>query len=361
MEPGAGRVRVPDQQRRGVGCEVGGHLAGQVEVRSRSRCRRRRPRSAAPPGRGARAASSSRGSPGSGGEAERVRPLPGPSDFSRPCARRPPQHAHARVAGVAVLGVADREQRSRPRRAPPTPASSAVAVDDRGGPSARRPRSAVPSSVEGPTGDGRRPTSRPGGVAGLDAGAARGGSGAPPANGSVDPAPELVAVGVGEPPDRRAVGGEGGGIGAAGPVGDLAVQVGGAVPDVDLGGAAGVGGVEAAVRGVAGPAGPRHPGRGEPGAPAVLASSSKRRSGTGATGWAGTPRSCRTMSNGRPGRPRLRTPPVRVAPAGWCRGRRLVSGPPVHRAPHRSTSHPTGGVRSGPKGCAVARGRSFPP
>src|SRR5439155_26053347 len=48
------------------------------------------------------------------------------------------------------------------------------------------------------------------------------------------PLTELVAVGVVEPPDVLAVRADRGVPGAVGPVGDLAVQVGGAVPGVDL-------------------------------------------------------------------------------------------------------------------------------
>ena len=147
------------------GDEVGGHLAGQVEVRSRSRCRRRRPRSAAPRGRGARAASSSRWSPATGANAERGEALAGAVGLLGD--RAPVGHAHhadVGVAGVAVLGVADREQGlvlgERRRR----PASSALRVDHRRRRRRRgAPRSGCPSSVDVPAATTERPTSSPAG------------------------------------------------------------------------------------------------------------------------------------------------------------------------------------------------------
>lgn len=84
------------------------------------------------------------------------------------------------------------------------------------------------------------------------------------------PGPELVAVGVVEPPDRRAVGRGGGVHRAVGAVGDLAVLTRRAVPRVDLPDAAGVRHVDVRVGCVERPVRHRHARRVEAGAPAGL-------------------------------------------------------------------------------------------
>ena len=91
---------------------------------------------------------------------------------------------------------------------------------------------------------------------------------APPGERLGPPDAELVAVGVGEPPDGLAVRAERGHQRAVGPVGHLAVLVGLPVPRVLLDDAADVGGVEAAVRGVLRPVRQGDPRRAEPGLPA---------------------------------------------------------------------------------------------
>ena len=108
--------------------------------------------------------SSSRGSPGDGGEAERGEALAGAVGLLGD--RAPvghPHHPHVRVAGVAVLGVADREQGLVLGEA----ADAGVLGVSRRPPRRRRrrgaPRSACPSSVEVPAATTERPTSRPAG------------------------------------------------------------------------------------------------------------------------------------------------------------------------------------------------------
>ena len=268
VEPGAGRVRVPDQQERGVGRPVGGHLARQVEVdlglgvgvdvpdqqllAAAALVQQQEP-----------------GVAGHGGEAERGEGLAGAVGLLGD--RAPvghPHHPDVRVAGVAVLGVADREQGLVLGEAADARVLG-VGVDHLGGAVAAAHPDPGARVGRGARRDDRAPDVEARGVPVLDARerglvvAARERFG--------DPVAVLVAVGVGEPPHQLAVGREGGGVGAAGSVGDAAVEVGRAVPDVDLGGAARVGGVEATVGGVARPAGPRHAGRGVARPPALLA------------------------------------------------------------------------------------------
>jgi hypothetical protein len=82
------------------------------------------------------------------------------------------------------------------------------------------------------------------------------------------PDAELIAVGVGEPPDGLAVGAERADQRAVGPIGRLTVLVGLAVPGVLLDHAAEVGGVEVPVRRVLRPVGQRHARSTEAGLPA---------------------------------------------------------------------------------------------
>src|SRR5690606_6769085 len=88
--------------------------------------------------------------------------------------------------------------------------------------------------------------------------------------GDAVPHPELVAVGVGEPPHPFAGRVDGADPGAVRPVGHLALRPGVTVPRVDLPCSADVGSVDAAARRVPGPAGQAHPGGPEARLPACV-------------------------------------------------------------------------------------------
>ena len=311
VQPGAGRVRVHDQQRAAVRVPVGGRprragrarssvsvSAATSQISSSSRPRRS-------------CSSSSRWSPGDRGERRAAsRPLPGPSDFSATSA------AVGHATAPAAPGAGSRRARSgsiassvSSSESAPTPASSASRVDDlRPAPSPRRTaRSACR----------RRWTCRPRRPCGRSRGRpgsrrrrcrARAGSGSSsagrPANGSRDPVPNSspsvsanhqIVLAVRARAWRRSV--------PLRPVGDLAVGVGRPVPGVDLAHAARVGEVDVAVRRVAGPVGPRHAGRGEPRPPALLAL--RRRRGARGPGRPGV-RSHRPIMPGPAARPRTR-------------------------------------------------------
>ena len=271
VQPGAGGVGVPDEQVVAVGCEVGEHLTGQVEAdlpllvaqhvpdqqlltavalvqqeQPSVACDRREREGLEPPA------------------------LP-VVQLGDGVTVGDAQDAHGGMAGVAVLGVADREEGLVLRQRADARVLD-VAVDHRRRTLARPqpdPGAGVGGGAHGGDGASDLEARR---VAVLDARDGELGDRAvgQTGEGLGDPVAELVAVGVGEPPHPLTVGRQRGGVGAAAPVGDLAVDVGGAVPDVHLGRPAQVRRVDTAVGGVAGPPRTRHPGGGEPRAPALL-------------------------------------------------------------------------------------------
>ena len=182
-----------------------------------------------------------------------------------------PQHADRRVARVAVLGVRDGQQRLVARQRA-DPGVLGVGVED-----ARVTPPVVTAlahrerrPVVGRPADGHRAPAQvePRRVAGL--GARDGRLGRPAVEGLADPHPELVAVGVVEPPDRGAVGARRAAACAVRPIGDPPMGVRGPVPGVDLPGSGGVRRVDAVVRGIPRPIGHRDARGREPAAPAVL-------------------------------------------------------------------------------------------
>ena len=213
---------------------------------------------------------SSRWSPVDRRELDRVQAL-----VPRRRAARPPRRRRPRAARGAPGGASRRARRAR------WPAASRRATARR----PRRPRCGCraraappPSSLDrerrpvvGRPADGDRAPAEvePGRVAAAAAPETAGSADAAVER-LADPHPELVAVGVVEPPDRGAVGARRAVACAVRPVGDLPVGVGGPVPGVDLPGAGGVRRVDAVIRGVPRPVGHRDARGREPAAPAVL-------------------------------------------------------------------------------------------
>ena len=214
------------------------------QIRSSSRPRRSWP-------------TSSRRSPGSGPNSRACSPRPSPSHFSATTeSSRRPEDPQGRVARVAVLGVGHDQQLVVPgecvdrRRV-------GVPVDHPGGPAGRREPQLAAVVGRAADRDQRAADLEPGGVGRFDL---RDGDGVRAAReGLRVPDAELVAVGVGEPPDGLAVRAERAHQRPVGAVGHLAALVGLAVPGVLLDDAADVGGVEAAVRGVVRPLRQGHP------------------------------------------------------------------------------------------------------
>ncbi len=175
-----------------------------------ARCPRRRPRAAAPPGRAARAAAAV-GVAGPRDEGERGQPAAGPVGLlGDQGAVGHPDHPHRRVPRVAVLGVADRQQRlvlgQRPHpgvlRVGVDGARRTVATAQPDACCRRRSRCRRPASSGRSPG---RPGSRPARSGSTGSGAV---SGRAAGERLGDPVPELVTVGVGEPVDRRPVRGQ---------------------------------------------------------------------------------------------------------------------------------------------------------
>ena len=261
-----GRGRPAAPSRRGTSSR---HVAGQVEHDLGLGVGARRPRSAAPRGRGARGRPAAGGRRAAGANSSACRPRPSPSHFSatdgvvvRSGARAAPGSAGRRARSATMTSSASS------RVSASTEAGVGVPVDR---PAARRRTAPATARCRRRSSGRRRPRRaadlEPRRVGRLRPRARRRVSG-PPANGWVMPDAELVAVGVGEPPDRLAVGAERAHQRAVGPVGDLAVLAGLAVPGVLLDDAADVGGVEVAVRGVLRPLRQGDPRRAEPGLPA---------------------------------------------------------------------------------------------